>query len=411
MSRPEEGQGLKEKPNKYRILHVIDHLGSGGAQETVCQLVKYSQAERFQPEVLTLHGFGHYWDVLRSWGVPVRTLVPQGFARAAIPFIFLRLVFLLARNRYDIVHTHLIGANVLAAPLAALYRVPVRFTHDQTHDDVRGYSFIHRWLDTLANRLNHRVIAVSSSICTFLCRQERIPADKISVIYNSVDLVRFSPRNDPRAREEARQKWHVPAEALIVGGVGRLHYQKNFPLFLEVASEVCARLPQALFVIAGEGPEQAALEEMSRKLGLAARLRFLGFVKEMPELYQALDLLVLTSHFEGTPLTVLEAMAMGVPVVAARVDGVEEVIEDGADGILVPPGNKDLFVTEICRVLQDQSLRQRLSRAGREKARRRFSAEAMVRQVESLYLQYLENGSASDEKNCLPPLVHPAQQS
>jgi glycosyltransferase involved in cell wall biosynthesis len=395
MNEQEEGQGVRQNPAKYRILHVIDHLGSGGAQEAVCQLVKYGQTERFQPEVVALHGSGHYWDVLRSWGVPVHTLVPQEFARAAIPLIFLRLFFLLARNRYDIVHTHLIGANVLAAPLAALYRVPVRFTHDQTHDDVRDYSLVHRWLDTLANRLNHHIIAVSSSIRTFLCRKEKVSADKISVIYNSVDLLRFSPRKDTGARQQARHKWGLPAEALIVGGVGRLHYQKNFPLFLEVAAEVCARLPQALFVIAGEGADRAALEEMSRKLGLASRVRFLGFVKEMPELYQGLDLLLLTSHFEGMPLTVLEAMAMGVPVVASQVDGVEEVLEDGRDAILVPPGNKELFIQEICRMLQDRKLRQRLSRAGQEKARQHFSAEAMVRQVEALYLQYLENGSAS----------------
>ena len=148
---------------KYRILHVIDHLGSGGAQEAVCQLVKYGQTQRFEPEVVTLHGYGHYWDVLRSWGVPVHSLVPQGFARAAIPFIFLKLFMLLARKRYDVVHTHLIGANVLAAPLAALYRVPVRFTHDQTMDDVRDYSLVHRWLDGLANRFNHHVCLLYTS--------------------------------------------------------------------------------------------------------------------------------------------------------------------------------------------------------------------------------------------------------
>lgn len=386
----------------YRILHVIDHLGSGGAQEAVCQLVKYGRKELFQPEVVCLHGFGHYYEILRSWGVPVHTLAPQGFARAAIPFIFLRLFRLLARNRYDIVHTHLIGANVLAAPLAALYRVPVRFTHDQTRDDVRDYSFVHRGLDALANRLNHHVIAVSSSIRTFLCRQEKVSADKISVIYNSVDLLRFAPKRAPGTRMAARQRWDLPADAALVGGVGRLHYQKNFPLFLEVAAEVCRRLPQALFVIAGEGPERAALEDMARKLGIDSRLRFLGFVPDMPELYQALDVLMLTSHFEGTPLTVLEAMAMGIPVVAARVDGVAEVLEDGRDGIVVPPGCRDLFVEGVCRVLQDQALHRRLSHAGQEKARRRFSAEAMVRRVEALYLQYLENGRACDYDGPVP---------
>jgi glycosyltransferase involved in cell wall biosynthesis len=392
----EEGRGLRRNPARYRVLHVIDHLGSGGAQEAVCQLVKYCQKGRFQPEVAVLHGHGHYWEVLRSWGVPVHTLVPGGFARAAIPVIFLRLLSLLARNRYDIVHTHLIGSNVLAAPLAALYRVPVRFTHDQTHDDVRGYSFLHRWLDTLANRLNHHVIAVSSSIRTFLCEKEKVSADKISVIYNSVDLVRFSHKNDPVARAAARQKWGLPADALVVGGVGRLHYQKNFSLFLEVAAEVCTRFPQALFVIAGEGPERAALEETSQKLGIASRVRFLGFVGDMPELYQSLDLLLLTSHFEGTPLTVLEAMAMGVPVVASQVDGAAEVLEDGRDGCLAPPGNREVFVEKVCRVFQDRALWERLSRAGREKAERHYSAAAMVRQVEALYLRLLEDGRVPD---------------
>ena len=380
-------------PQRYRVLHVIDHLGSGGAQEAVCQLVKYRDQERFQPEVVTLHGYGHYFEVLRSYGVPVHSLVPQEFARAAIPLIFAKLFVHLARHRYDLVHTHLIGANVLAAPLAALFRVPVRFTHDQTMDDVRERSFVHRGLDVLANRLNHHVIAVSSSIRTFLLHQERLPADKISVIYNSVDLERFAPRGEPGVKAAVRQKFGLPADALIVGGVGRLHYQKNFPLFLQVAAEVRAKLPEVMFVIAGEGPERAALEDLSRSLGLADRVRFLGFVKDMPELYQGLDLLLLTSHFEGTPLTVLEAMAMGVPVVASRVDGVLEVVEDGRDGILAAPGDQDQFVDGVCRVLSDRDLRQRLSIKAQEKARRDYSAEAMVRRVEALYLQYLEKGA------------------
>jgi glycosyltransferase involved in cell wall biosynthesis len=388
---------LTDKAARYRILHIIDHLGSGGAQEAVCQLIKYGQQQRFQPEVVALHGYGHYWEVLRAWGVPVYSLVPQGFARTVVPFIFLRLFRLLARNRYDVVHTHLIGSNVLAAPLAALHRVPVRFTHDQTHDDVRYRSCVHRWLDTLANRLNHHIIAVSSSIRTFLCQEEGVSAQKISVIYNSVDLQRFSPDSDPAAKKQGRLKLGLPEDALIVGGVGRLHYQKNFPLFLEVAAEVCSRLPQVIFVIAGEGPERATLEEMSRKLGIASRVRFLGFVKEMPEFYQSLDLLLLTSHFEGTPLTVLEAMAMGVPVVASRVDGVAETLEDGKDAFLVPREDKELFTRQVCGLLADRDLAQRLAQAGQKKVRCHYSAEAMVRQVEALYLQYLEDGHVPDQ--------------
>jgi glycosyltransferase involved in cell wall biosynthesis len=342
--------------------------------------------------VATLYGHGHYWDLIRSWGVPVYSLSSIGFWRA-FPLMAPRLFRLLAQDRYDVVHAHLTGSNILAIVLAALQGVPLRLTHDHTHDEFRSLSVVPRWLDAQANRLNHHVIAVSSSIRAFLCREEGVSADKISVIYNAVDLLRFSPNNDLTAPQEGRRKWGLPPEALIVGGVGRLHYQKNFRLFLEVAAEVCKRVPRAFFVIAGEGAEMPALEELSRQLGLASRVRFLGFVKEMPELYECLDLLLLTSHFEGTPLTVLEAMAMGVPVVASQVDGVAEVLEDGRDAMLVSPGRRDLFVEEICRVLDDHGLRQGLARAGQEKARRQFSAEAMVRRVEDLYLRYLENGA------------------
>ena len=172
--------------------------------------------------------------------------------------------------------------------------------------------------------------------------------------------------------------------------MGRLDYQKNFSLFLEVAAEVGARFPQAIFVIAGEGPDRAALEELSQKLGIASRVRFLGFVKEMPELYQSLDLMLLTSHFEGTPLTILEAMATGVPVVASHVDGVGDVLADGRDSLLVPPGRRDLFVQGVCRLLQDQNLRRQISQAGQAKVQQRHSVEGMVRRVEALYLKYLE---------------------
>ena len=376
----------------YRLLHVIDHLGSGGAQEAVCHLVKYGRRRYFQPEVVALHGFGHYFEVLRGWGVPVYSLAPHRVAKLAVPLMVPRLLGLLARNRYDMVHCHLFGANLLGNSLAALCRVPVRLTHDQTNDDLRHRSFLYRHLDIQANRLAHHIVAVSSSIRTFLCEKEGIPADKVTVIYNAVDLERFTPEAPGPGREKWRQAWGLPAEALVVGGIGRLHYQKNFTLFLEVAAEVSAKIPEAVFVIAGEGPDRAALEEMSRKLGLSSRVRFLGFVKEMPELYQNLDVLLLTSHFEGTPLTVLEALAMGVPVVASRVDGVAEVLQNGRDACLAPPGRRDLFVGEVCRVLRDRALGQRLALAGQETVRRRHSAAAMVRQVEDLYLQLLERG-------------------
>lgn len=381
----------------YRVLQIIDNMGPGGAQEVVCQLVKYFQPEVFQPEVLTLRGFGHYWEVLRSMGVPIHSLLPYdlelyGNYGCLQIHTLSRLFLFLTQNRYDVVHAHLLWSMMFFTPMAALFRVPVRFNHDHALDVVRYREY--RQPRLLSNRLSHHTIAVSSSVSTFLCQEEKMPADKITVINNSVDFSRFSRRNEPNEQERVRRNWDLPADAFVIGGVGRLGYQKNFPLFLEVAAEVCAQFSQAIFVIAGEGPDQASLEEKSRDLGIASRVRFLGFVKEMPEFYQCLDLLLLTSHFEGTPLTILEAMAMGVPVVASQVDGVGEVLEEGKNAILVPPGHRDLFVQGISQLVRNQSQWQQFSNAGQEKVRQCHSVEVMVRQVESLYLKYLRDEGA-----------------
>ena len=306
----------------------------------------------------------------------------------------LRLLRLMTLRQYDLVHSHLLGANILVPPLAALCRT-VCVTHDQVHDDVRYQSFILRGLDILGTQLSHHIIAGSESIGRFLCQEEGVSPDKVSVIHNGVDLERLYPETDPGVREQWRRTWGLPADALVIGGIGRLHYQKNFPLFLEVAAEVSARFPQAVFIIAGDGPERASLEDLSRKLGIASKVRFLGFVKELRELYLVMDLLLFPSLFEGTPLTILGALAMGLPVVASHVDGIAETLTDGEDALLVHPKDRELFVGQVCRLLTDRELAHKLAQTGQEKVRRHYSAEAMVRRVEALYLKYLE-------KECVP---------
>jgi glycosyltransferase involved in cell wall biosynthesis len=373
----------------YRVLHVIDHLGTGGAQEVVCQLVKYSQRKLFQPEVLTLRGEGHYWEVLRNWGVPVHSLIPydleiyQSYWCLHLHLLS-RLFLFLKTNRYDLVHAHLLWSIMLATPMAALLRVPVRLNHEQVYDVIRHSSgnevmVSNRRLRLLSNRRSHHIIAGSDSIRNFLCQMERVPSEKVSLIYNGGE------------REKWRQIWGIPKNATVVGGIGRLDPQKNFPLFLEVAAEVSVRHPETVFVIAGDGPDRQALEDLSRQLGLDEKVRFLGFVKELRELYLVMDLLLFPSLFEGTPLTIFGALAMALPVVASRVDGIAETLTDGKDATLVPPEDKELFVQSVCRLLQDSQLAQRLAQTGQETVYNHYSAKAMVRQVEAVYLQLFEN--------------------
>ena len=370
----------------YRILHVIDHLGPGGAQEALLNLVKFADRSRFELEVAAMHGFGVYWDLLRQEGVPVHSLSRHKF----VPLYLSNLVRLLQRGRFDVVHCHLIAANLIAKPLAALCGVPVLFNHDQCNDVFRYRNKVRLWLDSLTNRFTDQIIAVSASTRNFLLEWEKIPPHKVALIYNAVDLERFFPGSE-ELRLDCRRQFGFSETAKVVLGAGRLQAQKNFTGFLEAAAALSRLLPEVRFVIAGEGPDRASLENLARQLGIDDRVQFLGFVTRMRELYLASDVLFFPSFFEGTPMTVLEAMASGLPIVASEIDGTAEVLTDGVDALLAGAEQTQMFVARLATALQDQPLAQRLEQEALAKVRERYAATAMVHEVENLYLKHLQN--------------------
>ena len=357
-----------------RILHVIDSFDLGGAQEALVNLVACADHEKFTHEVATMHGRGIYWEKFRALGVPVHSLSPHKF----VPLYFWNLPRLLLTGEYDIVHCHLIAANLVAKPLAALLGVPVRFNHDQANDEYRYREKGRLVLDKFANRFSTHICAVSASIVEFLVKHERVPRAKISLVHNAIDLRRFTPA--PERRAELRREWRLPPDAPVIAGIGRLNYQKNFPLFLEIARSH----PNAIFVIAGTGPEERALRDSA-----GANVRFLGYVADTARLYDAVDFLLMPSRFEGLPMTLLEAMAMRVPVIASRLDGIAEIIVDGVDGLLATPSGKDEFVAHLRTLRDDPKRAADIAERAFQKVTAHFSAERMTREVEALYTRYL----------------------
>ena len=365
-------------PEPKRILHVIDSFDLGGAQEALVNLVACSDRSRFAPEVATMHGRGIYWEKFRALGVPVHSLSPHKF----VPLYVWNLFRLLLTGEYDIIHCHLIASNLVAKPLAALLGIPLRINHDQANDEYRHRDKMRLALDAFANRFSTHICGVSVSIVEFLVKHEGVPREKISLVHNAIDLRRFTPA--PERRAELRREWRLPPDAPVVAGIGRLNYQKNFPLFLEIAAEIRRSHPGAIFVIAGTGPEENALRERG-----GANVRFLGFVADTARLYGAVDVLLMPSRFEGLPMTLLEAMAMRVPVVASRLDGIAEVISDGVDGLLAAASAKGEFVAHIRSLLDDPSRAAQLAGRAFQKVTAHFSAERMTREVEAIYTRFL----------------------
>lgn len=368
-----------------RILHVIDSLHLGGAQEVIMNLATCGNRNKFVHEVATMHGRGVYWDRLAALGVPLYSLSPHKF----LPWYLPKLSWLLTHRRFDILQCHLIASNIFAKPIGALCGVRIIINHDHTNDSYRACNGARLLLDSLSNRLANRIIAVSGSCRNFLVSREGIPMEKISVIQNAIDLRRFLPSRDERAL--VRKKMDIPLESPLIAGVGRLNPQKNFSLFIEVAAIVARYFPNARFLLAGNGPEEQMLRRKVIDSGLANQVIFAGYVADTRQVYLASDVLLMPSRFEGLPMTLLEAMAMKVPVVASALDGIAEVIADGEDGFLVEPNAREIFARKIISLLENPELALRIGENARQKICSHFSAERMCTQVEAVYESILSS--------------------
>ncbi len=372
------------KPNK--VLHVIDSLDLGGAQTFLLDLVKHHDRTRYLPEVAAMHGRGVYASAFEEAGVPIYSLSSGKFP----PFYIPNFWRLMRSGSYDILHFHLFGANLCAKPLAILAGHPAIIVHDQCNDASRENNPMLLAADAFWNKCADRVIAVSESTRRYLLDREDLDDSKVMMIPNGIDTLMFKPAGGDQ-RDRARFELGLPIGAFVIGGVGRLVSQKNFSLFLKVASNVLKVHVGVIFVIAGTGPLESQLREEAAFLGIAEHIRFLGHVTDRVGLYHALDALMMPSDFEGTPMSLLEAMASGLPVVASGVDGIAEVCTHREDALLASPGQTDEF-EEYCKlIISDESKRIDLGAAARRTIVERYAISALTRRIEGVYQEVLES--------------------
>jgi glycosyltransferase involved in cell wall biosynthesis len=357
-----------------KVLHVIDSLDLGGAQTTLLNFARFHDRGRFALTVAPMHGRGVFGSALEAEGVPVVSLSATKWP----PGYLLSLPRLLRDGRFDVAHFHLFGSNWIGKPIAALCGVRVRINHDQCNDRFRSDRWCNLAVDRVTNALSSHIFAVSSSTRDFLVEREKIPAGKVGILGNAVDVEHFSPA-PPAEREAARRNIGLTSDRLLVAGLGRLHPQKNWPLFLQVAG----RFPEVDFVIAGTGPEETALRRNAPR-----NVRFTGF-RDSREVLAAADVFLLTSAYEGMPMTLLEAMAGGVPSVVSDVDGCREILHDGQGGVTARPGDAEDFAEKLRPFLADAGLRSRQGRLARERVVRDYDARAQTKAVEAVYTKLL----------------------
>jgi glycosyltransferase involved in cell wall biosynthesis len=288
-----------------------------------------------------------------------------------------RLVRLLARERIDLVHAHMPRASVPGAILARIAGVPVVISHE--HGSLLEGKIMRPFLDrNVVGRLSNVVLAVSEWDRRQLIERERLPPELVRVFPNAIP-----PPREGGAAELGELE--LPPGTSLIGAVGRLFEEKGYDTLIRAIALLKTRGVSVRCVIAGVGPEEVRLRQMIADLSVSDEIRMLGRREDVPEIVRALDVAVLPSRREGSPLALIEYMALGAPIVATAVGGVPELITDGLHGLLVPPQDPDALAGAIGRLVEDRGLAQTLGKQARERQRTEYDLDAAVGRLERLY--------------------------
>jgi sugar transferase (PEP-CTERM/EpsH1 system associated) len=370
------------------VVHVVHSLAVGGLENGVINLANNAGGElRHVIVCLTEEGS------MRSRLKPEIAVFALGKRPGQDLGAFVRLVALLRRLRPAIVHCRNWAAfdAVPAARLAGVRRV-VHGEHGRDISDPEGRSAKRKWIRRRFAPLVSHFVAVSRDLERWLREDVRVPAAKVSTIRNGVDVSRFAPAG----RVEARAAMGLAPDAPVICTVGRLDPVKDQAGLVRAFAGLLPAHPEAVLVIAGDGPGRDALTRVIAELGVADRVRLLGECRDVPSVLAAADVFALPSIAEGMSNTLLEAMAAGLPVVATRVGGNPELVEDGVTGQLVPIRDPVALREALAAYLDDPHLRAMHGKASRQRAVECFSLERMCQDYVALYRRLLPAGSREE---------------
>ena len=383
-----------------RVMFVITSMPVGGAETLLVELIRRLDRSRFLPELCCLKGLGPLGEAL-AVEVPAFSELLSHKRDVAVLW---RLKKLMRRRRIDAVVTVGAGDKMFWGRLAAwLAGVPV--IASALHST--GMPDCVRFPNRLLAPLTDAFIAVAEPHGRYLAAHQGCTASKVRVIPNGVDVEKFRPR---WPNQSLRDELGLAPDAPVAGILAALRPEKHHELFLRTAALVHREIPEARFLIIGDGPRRPDLETLTHELSLSEAVRFLGTRSDVPELLSLIDVMLLTSHMEANPVSIMEAMAAEKPVVATRVGSVAETVLEGRTGYLVAPGAAEEMAGRVVELLRDREIAAAMGRAGREHVLAHWSVERMVEGyqvlIEGIYTsKCTRRGGTKSSCGSVPPGV------
>jgi glycosyltransferase involved in cell wall biosynthesis len=381
-----------------RVLLLSDYLTLGGIARIVVSMASGLRARGLDVRVAHL-GIGAAHPLARDVAASGTPPIDLAIGSLLNPRVIARLTIYLRRERIDLVHTHARYSNLVGRAAAVLARRPVVSTiHDIVETETGWRAGVRRRLDYLSARLVcSRVIALCETQRQVYQRWTGLDSGRIEIHRNGVDTALFRP--DPLARARLRQELGLTPDQPLFVTVASLRPGKGLEYLLRAAVQIKRQAPAVRFAIAGEGDERARLEALASSLGLGASVRFLGARRDVPALLAAADALVHPSLYEALPTSVLEAMAVGLPVLATNVGGIPEIVAHGRTGLLAPPERSDELAAALIQLLNPE-LRAALGTAGRAWVETHASSEAWLDGLQALYRRVARADGAGDRGRC-----------
>jgi len=363
-----------------RVVFLIDGLGQGGAQRHLLVLLRNLDRERVEPTLWCLQKKGALVPQFERLGIPIVDLAfeKESIVSARAMLSLGPLWRRLRRLRPDVVHTYLFSPNLYGILLGALARVPVLVSsrRDMAWWEARRHLHATR----LANLFVDRVVAVSESVRRHCIEREGLRPERVVTVPNGIDLAEFDV-----ARDQEPPWRRPPGAGPVLAMTAGFRPVKGHEHLLAALAILKPRHPGLCCLLIGDGPRRQELESQARRLGVEENVVFLGWQGNVAPLLDQVDVFVLSSTSEGQSNAILEAMAAGRPVVATDVGGNPDTVENGATGLLVPPGSPERLAEAIGALQADPARARALGANGRARVERLFSARAMARSLEGLY--------------------------
>lgn len=377
---------------KTKVLHIITRLDRGGSSTNVIDTVNGLDRNFYKVDLISGLTYDPDQKIHQSLQTKnLKVIFVDSLRRNINPFYdflaFIKLFNIIRKGHYDIVHTHSSKAGILGRWAAKLAGVP-RIIHTP-HGHV-FYGYFNRWITNLFILIERFTALITDKIITLtnIGKQDHVklkiaPLKKFKTIYSGIDIEKF--KEDAPGAKSLREKYQIPAKSFVIGAVARLDEVKGNDYLIKAFAKVLKKHSDICLLLAGDGDQRSVLENFTRELGIEKKVFFIGFSNDVNAVYSLIDIFVLASLNEGMGRVILEAMAFSKPIIATRVGGIPELIEDQTNGLLVPCKNSEYLAEAIMILLADPKLRTQLGIQAKKKVNEKFSLGKMIHDIDHLY--------------------------